>query len=262
MPADAELEAAYLEAASGPPSVLGRVRPPDLANRSKFHRESAIPTLIPCIRERRRNITDPSAPGGVRVEAEVIVYDLAMLKKVAANTQARCERGDPALIIIGHRSNEPDSPESSHPPLVGFATGFAVGVYGGKPAVLADYFIKVDQLELAGTYPRRSPEIVLHNDGGYIDAIALIRTVPHNDMGMLTFSRQGDSPNRSLIDFDRNIAGLSRLSLDMDKVAVARARLTSEYPNNAKLRGLIVEYMVRNRTKDSNEAWAAVRHTL
>jgi hypothetical protein len=133
------------------------------------------------------------------------VVDVAMLNRIAKNSNKRAEGGDPPGIILGHSKRKqtvivvrpdgsktvhPSSDEEHQPLVVGYSSRHVVKPYKGVPTLHADFHIHKEHSDKAKTFPWRSVERV--EPGDYIDRIALLRTPPQRDLGtVIHYSRSG-----------------------------------------------------------------------
>ncbi|WZP00406.1 hypothetical protein EP7_002048 [Isosphaeraceae bacterium EP7] len=76
--------------------------------------------------------------------------DRGLLELIAANSNARSARGDYALIFVGNI--DPDLPEMAQPPIVGYISEFTVGLYDGRPCLLADFHYMKAKFDLAMSF--------------------------------------------------------------------------------------------------------------
>jgi hypothetical protein len=74
--------------------------------------------------------------------------DADQLAVLYRNTVARRLKGEVPQLFVGHTVR--GAPETAQPPGVGYVDNFTLGIHEGKPAMLADLFIKkeADLVEL------------------------------------------------------------------------------------------------------------------
>lgn len=116
--------------------------------------------------------------------------DPKKLKAIADAINENWERyGKPLKLFLGHTKDPKTTPQSQQPPLVGFAKDAVVGRYGPERelGVLTTWFIKPGWLEKVKDYPERSPEF--YPNKSEITAVALLKTDPRLNMGMVTYER-------------------------------------------------------------------------
>ncbi len=115
--------------------------------------------------------------------------DRAMLEEIAANNNKRVhETNDPAPLIVGHTSDNPQAPER---PVVGYAVNYDVRPYKRDPqdghwiyAIHADYKVRKNKEHVIEDFPRRSVELWLGRKE--LDPIALLGgTTPERDLGVI-----------------------------------------------------------------------------
>lgn len=121
-------------------------------------------------------------------------FNLDDLNKIVKANQLREQNtGDLPPIVLGHTSM--DAPETSQPPIVGFASGFRLGKIGNidaKDAVIATFKIFAEYASVMKNFPRRSVE--LWKDM-VIDPIALLSSSrPRKDLGMVF--KNTEKPNK------------------------------------------------------------------
>lgn len=119
-------------------------------------------------------------------------FDHDRLQRIVANCNRRAEEtGDLAPIGPGHTIPGYAVPETSQPPIYGYAGEYKVGTYGpgGRTGILTKLYARKEHEEdVKKAYPRRSIELVPGED--FIDWIALLRRSPQRDLGLLTYSRE------------------------------------------------------------------------
>ncbi len=106
------------------------------------------------------------------------------------------DTGDYAAITLGHT---PEDPNGDQPEMIGLAGPFRIGLLGEpgerqRYAILCDYHVYRDKVDLLRQYPRRSPELYLEDryDQMYLDPIALLGAqAPRLDMGLLYSATRG-----------------------------------------------------------------------
>lgn len=121
------------------------------------------------------------------------VVDAAFLEDVADNCNARfAATGDAVPLVIGH--TKADAAETEQPPIVGYATDFKVGDFGGtgRQAIYATFHVRREREAVLRDYPRRSVELWVRKRE--IDPISLLgATTPERDLGILRYNRRSDS---------------------------------------------------------------------
>lgn len=147
-------------------------------------------------------VTVPNVP--VFAEHETTARDGRRLRFTKVELEAiarRCnqriqETGDYAAITLGHTPEEEGAPQ---PEMIGLGGPFRLGLLGEpgqrqRYAILCDYHIYRDKVDLLRQYPRRSPELFLEDryDQMYLDPIALLGAqAPRLDMGLLYCAVRG-----------------------------------------------------------------------
>lgn len=113
--------------------------------------------------------------------------DRSVLEEIAANNNNRVlATGDPAPLIVGHTSDDPQAPER---PVVGYAVNYKVKESRdatGKVsyAIHTDYKVRPDKEHVIEDFPRRSVELWLGRRE--LDPIALLGgTTPERDLGVI-----------------------------------------------------------------------------
>lgn len=148
----------------------------DFDNESKWTTVRGIPVLD------EHELTDDNG----QVVGHV---DRAMLEEIAANNNKRVhETNDPAPLIVGHTSDNPQAPER---PVVGYAVNYDVRPYKRDPndghwiyAIHADYKVRKNKEHVIEDFPRRSVELWLGRKE--LDPIALLGgTTPERDLGVI-----------------------------------------------------------------------------
>lgn len=112
-----------------------------------------------------------------------------MIPDIAQRCQAlEAESGVVARMGLGHI--KPGEPQTSQPPLVGFVGKARAGTFGPKqkPAVLATLYYRTEDWDEAKKYPFRSAEF--YPNRGTITGLALLKTDPELDLGMLIFDAE------------------------------------------------------------------------
>jgi hypothetical protein len=154
--------------------------------------------------------------------------DERLLRLLALNSNARSASGNPPAVIAGHtrrkvsmvvvrpdgsRIELPGSSEEQQPPVLGFVTGFRVEPYQGRPCIHADLRIRKEHADTAKSYPFRSVERVQPQEGDrdetqhFIDRVALLRSPPERDLGIVRYERSDGAPARELrICYERSPA--------------------------------------------------------
>lgn len=115
--------------------------------------------------------------------------DQRMLSEIAQNNNKRViETNDPAPLIVGHTSDDPQAPER---PVAGYAVNYTVKPFKRDPktgrtvyAIHADYKVRKDREQVIEDFPRRSVELWLGRKE--LDPIALLGgTTPERDLGVI-----------------------------------------------------------------------------
>jgi hypothetical protein len=142
------------------------------------------------------------------------VVDERLLKLLAANSNRLVESGNPPALILGHtRPKETREVErngvkarivgvreTDQPPIIGHASGFRVASYAGRPCLHADFHYRAKDAEYARTFPYRSverlepPKGVRDPSSHAVDRIALLRTPPQRDLGIVRYERDDFRP--------------------------------------------------------------------
>lgn len=156
------------------------------------------------------------------------VVDAAFLEDVADNCNGRfAATGDAVPLVIGH--TKADAAETQQPPIVGYATDFKVGDFGGtgRQAIYATFHVRREREAVLRDYPRRSVELWVRKRE--IDPISLLgATTPERDLGILRYNRRSDS---STLHYRRECPSMpmpKQYASDSDAVADAEKNETSE----------------------------------
>lgn len=154
------------------------------------------------------------------------VVDAAFLEDVADNCNARfAATGDAVPLVIGH--TKADAAETEQPPIVGYATDFKVGDFGGtgRQAIYATFHVRREREQVLRDYPRRSVELWVRKRE--IDPISLLgATTPERDLGILRYNRRSDS---STLHYRRECPSMPMpKQYAADPVAEAETNETSE----------------------------------
>ena len=119
------------------------------------------------------------------------VVDRNRLELVAANSNARAERGELGLMLLGHTTD--DGKEADQPPVVGYMKNYQMGQYQGRDCILADlHYDKADAPRVMKNYPRRSVEAYYSDtrpEHNYIDSVAVLVRPSARDLGYVTYSK-------------------------------------------------------------------------
>lgn len=164
-----------------------RTTPPPLNDPSKYVRVPNVPIFTKHVRK----LVDPQTK-----EVRVTSVDDDQLKVICENTNKKVQKGENPLIFLGHRTiKDPRTglpvPETNQPPLIGYIGRNQIGIFNGEPAIIAELFIKSEYKESLEEFPRRSAEVWgKESPNGYIDALALLKTIPELDLGLLTHYRK------------------------------------------------------------------------
>lgn len=123
------------------------------------------------------------------------VVDEEMLQRIARNSNARVSQGDPAALILGHTRSKKYAEEVEQAPVVGFASAFHVAPYRGKSCLYADFHFRKQDHSYARSFPFRSVER-LDSPIDVVDRIALLRTPPQRDLGIIKYELDQQHVNR------------------------------------------------------------------
>jgi hypothetical protein len=135
--------------------------------------------------------------------------DSRILQEIANNNNRRIhETGDPAPLIVGHTSDNPQAPER---PVVGYAINYRVRPFrNGRSAIFVDYAVRRKYANVVEDFPRRSVELWLNKRE--LDPIALLGgTTPERDLGVLIRHARLDRfvlDHRPTTDRQRWLAGV------------------------------------------------------
>jgi len=161
--------------AEQPNSRWGAAARFDFDNPSKWVTEESVPLLD------EHQMTNDSG----EVIADV---DRLALEEIARNNNKRVlETGDPATLILGHTSDNPNAPEK---PIKGFVVNYKVKPYRRDEfgriiyAVHGDYKVRPRHANVLEDFPRRSVELWWNKKE--LDPIALLGgTTPERDLGVV-----------------------------------------------------------------------------
>lgn len=115
--------------------------------------------------------------------------DRHALEQIASNNNRRVrETGDPATLILGHTSDDPNAPEK---PAKGFVVNYSVRPYKRDPqtgrtiyAIHGDFKVRPKNSAILEEFPRRSVELWWHKKE--LDPIALLGgTSPERDLSVV-----------------------------------------------------------------------------
>lgn len=112
------------------------------------------------------------------------------LEAIASNTRRlETESGVPIRITAGHTMA--GEPQTNQPEIWGYARNARVGTFGPRatPAILVDQYIRRDRWDAARSMPYRSAEYYPFSK--VITGVALLRTDPQLDLGMVTYAMPG-----------------------------------------------------------------------
>jgi hypothetical protein len=112
-------------------SVISQVTPPNLSDPSLFIRKPRVPILTVHTREHVDPETKKSWTSKLDADQLAVLY---------RNTFARRQKGEVPQLFVGHTVR--GAPETAQPPGVGYVDIFTLGLHEGRPAMLADLFIK------------------------------------------------------------------------------------------------------------------------
>lgn len=144
-----------------------------------------------------------------RPDGSPLQFGARELQQIAERCNRRItETGDYAAVCIGHTPKpEARAAGAQMPPLIGFAGPFRLGVLGQgvsqRHVILADMWIRRDEMDAFRRHPRRSPELWLEADYAdmILDPIALLGAEPPRlDMG-LVYSRAMAADGREVLKY-------------------------------------------------------------
>jgi hypothetical protein len=140
--------------------------------------------------------------------------DEPLHRLIPNNTHDRFAEGKFPTISLGHtRSKQtvvvvkdgkqhvfPATEEDAQPPIVGYASHFDVAPYAGRPCLHAAFHVHKDYAEKVRGFPFRSVERLAPNPekqmsagerqaAHAVDRIALLKTPPRRDLGVLRYER-------------------------------------------------------------------------
>ncbi len=127
--------------------------------------------------------------------------DFKILKQIADNNNRRVmNTGDPAPLIVGHTSDDPQIPEKK---VVGYAINYRVAPFkNGRHAIYADFAFRRKYAHAFEDYPRRSVELWLSKRE--LDPIALLGgTTPERDLGVTIRNSRGQQRRLSRKEVDQ-----------------------------------------------------------
>lgn len=200
-----------------PQSRWGRASRHDFDNPAKWETVPDIPVLD------EHELTNEAGQ-------ETGYVDRRVLEQIAANNNRRVtETGDPAPLIIGHTSDDPNAPER---PVVGYAVNYRVKPFRRNPdgstkyAIFTDYKLRPKYAHAAEDYPRRSVELWIGKRE--LDPIALLGgTTPERDLGVVIRRSRikavailgGTTPRRDLgvsLHYSRRSGSVLRYAMEDD----------------------------------------------
>jgi hypothetical protein len=142
-----------------------------------------------------------------------------LLHLIARNTQARVDGGDPVAITAGHtlrkttvvvvrpdgsRVEMPGGDEDAQPDVLGYAANFRIAPFRGRPCLYCNFHVHEKHAGRAKGYPFRSVERLQPPEGSgdlskhFIDRIALLKTPPQRDLGVLRYDQAEGKPGHPL----------------------------------------------------------------
>ncbi len=220
-------------------AIKARITPPNLADARAY-----VPVLgVPILDIHYRDAVDES---GKQITTFCGLNDLENLCK---NSQALADRGDFAVVRVGHINPQlPNHKERDQPEIIGYIPKFYMGERDDQAVILADIYVERKHAGDLQKYPRRSPEIFgkCHPDG-YIDAVALLNRPPERQLGLVTYSKfepvyhyEQESPGAKTMLEDADFAKMAecfkaalREVFDLDNEAPAGT--TADTPNGEQM---------------------------
>lgn len=186
----------------------------------------------------------------------VATVDKYALEKIANNNNKRVyETGDPATLILGHTSDDPQAPEK---PAKGFVVNYRVRPYKKNQqgqvvyAIYGDYKIRPKNVDIIEEYPRRSVELWWNKKE--LDPIALLGgTSPERDLGVVIRNGRINHINlRGTQSYQKGLTGHAQTdnSPDLIKYSSRGNYLIEQYTiderfyNNRK--GKNMKYSIKN----------------
>jgi hypothetical protein len=162
-------------------AIKARITPPNLADAREY-----VPVLgVPILDIHYRDAVDESGK-------QITTFcGLADLENLCKNSQSLADRGDYAVVRVGHINPQlPNHKERDQPEIIGYIPKFYMGERDDQAVILADIYVERKHAGDLQKYPRRSPEIFgkCHPDG-YIDAVALLNRPPERSLGLVTYSK-------------------------------------------------------------------------
>lgn len=117
--------------------------------------------------------------------------DPERLQKICDKINDNWKRGVAIRFQRGHTKNPTETDQSDQPAIYAYGVGARVGRYGPAQelAILTDMYIRPGYKKYAAELPYRSAEF--YPDSNEITAVALLRTDPKLDMGMLLYQSDG-----------------------------------------------------------------------
>lgn len=114
-----------------------------------------------------------------------------MLPEIARRT-ADLEKKSGVVGRIGQGHIKPGQPQKDQPPLFGYFRNAREGTFGPsqEPAILADYYVRVEKWDEFKDHPYRSAEF--YPGRGTITGVASLKTDPELDLGVLVFEQDGE----------------------------------------------------------------------
>ena len=194
------------------PEVIDYAAASDLAgldDPSRFVVLRGVPIFRPHVRRDRDG----------KVTAKV---GLADLDKIAAVANRRAEgSGDVVRLTLGHTVQRRDDgepvPEDRQPRPVGYAKRLRRGsLRGGKPALVADLYVRREDWKDAKTYPFRSAEY--YPDTHEITGVAFLRRDPELDLGALLYARDATARTLAAAWDDGEVDALAPLSDRLEEI--------------------------------------------
>jgi hypothetical protein len=162
-------------------AIKARITPPNLANAQEYVPLLGVPILDVHFRDAVDELGNPASR----------YCGPKDLENLCKNSQKLAERGDYAVVRVGHINPKlPNHEERKQPDIIGYIPKFYMGERDDQLVILADFYIKKKYFEDVEKYPRRSPEIFgTCEPDGYIDAVALLNRPPERSLGLVTYSK-------------------------------------------------------------------------
>lgn len=174
----------------------------DIRNPAKYKATQRVAVFRPHTREAVN-------AKGERITVEVTPADLAV---IARNSNQCYQSGHLNPLCLGHRKHDPNAPETSQPPIVGYIGDFKAEVVNrpGGPILSITHteFVPVDKVPILREYPYRSAEY--DPTAKVIDGCAALKRRPYLDLGTVQYTG-----GRTIINY--------ALETEMDPMATGAA---------------------------------------